>query len=380
MPYDPRGRRRDRPPRPDPRGARSPSWTTGCSASASAYRARSTRRRPASSTRRPCPGRPLPVGPVLRAAHRHAGPGRQRREHAGRGRAVVRDRAASTRRTWWSRSGAASAAGSSSTAASTAARTAAPARSATSRSTAAGRNRPAPADRPAAWRRTSVPPALVRTRPRAPAHRPARQPVHLVACGNDRRRRRARQVFEDAGELLGRALAGVIHTVDPEVVVLMGEGVDGWEFWETGFEPSFRRSSAARPPQPCRCVVEPWTEDQWARGAASLVLASPFDSAGNGGEQSRLVRAGRAPMSRPRHECHCDEPRAELEEPRLGAVLPAAQRDPAVASSPLVPMVSSALGEPAQVEPDLADGVGRARQLHATCSPTRRPAASSCTR
>jgi predicted NBD/HSP70 family sugar kinase len=97
-------------------------------------------------------------------------------------------------------------------------------------------------------------------------------------------------VYAEAGELLGRALAGVIHTVDPEVVVLLGEGVDGWEFWQTGFEPSFRRSLL-----PARkgvaLAVEPWTEDQWARGAASLVLASPFDSTGNGGEQSRLVRA-----------------------------------------------------------------------------------------
>jgi predicted NBD/HSP70 family sugar kinase len=100
----------------------------------------------------------------------------------------------------------------------------------------------------------------------------------------------ARQVYAEAGELLGRALAGVIHTVDPEVVVLLGEGVDGWEFWQTGFEPSFRRSLLpARRGVPV--VVEPWTEDQWARGAASLVLASPFDSTGNGGEQSRLVRA-----------------------------------------------------------------------------------------
>ena len=101
---------------------------------------------------------------------------------------------------------------------------------------------------------------------------------------------KAQQIFEEAGAMLGRALAGVIHTVDPEVVVLMGEGVDGWEFWQTGFEPSFRRSLL-----PARkevlVVVEPWTEDQWARGAASLVLSSPFDSAGNGGEQSRLVRA-----------------------------------------------------------------------------------------
>jgi len=102
--------------------------------------------------------------------------------------------------------------------------------------------------------------------------------------------RQAQQIFAEAGGMLGRALAGVIHTVDPEVVVLMGEGVDGWEFWQTGFEPSFRRSLLpARREVPV--VVEPWTEDQWARGAASLVLSSPFDSAGNGGEQSRLVRA-----------------------------------------------------------------------------------------
>ncbi|MGW1339664.1 ROK family protein [Kribbella sp. NPDC002412] len=100
----------------------------------------------------------------------------------------------------------------------------------------------------------------------------------------------AQAVYAAAGELLGRALAGVIHTVDPEVVVLLGEGVDGWEFWETGFEPSFRRSLLpARKGVPV--VVEPWTEDQWARGAASLVLASPFDSTGNGGEQGRMVRA-----------------------------------------------------------------------------------------
>lgn len=100
----------------------------------------------------------------------------------------------------------------------------------------------------------------------------------------------AQAVYAEAGELLGRTLAGVIHTVDPEVVVLLGEGVDAWEFWQHGFEPSFRGSLLpARKGVPV--AVEPWTEDQWARGAASLVLASPFDSAGNGGEQGRLVRA-----------------------------------------------------------------------------------------
>ena len=39
-----------------------------------------------------------------------------------------------------------------------------------------------------------------------------------------------------------------------------------------------------------RCIIEPWTEDQWAVGAASLVLATPFDAVA-GGEQGELVRA-----------------------------------------------------------------------------------------
>lgn len=99
----------------------------------------------------------------------------------------------------------------------------------------------------------------------------------------------ARAVYAEAGRLLGRALAGIVHTLDPEVVVLMGEGVDAWEFWQPGFEPALRECLLpARRELPV--VVEPWSEDQWARGAASLVLASPFDSAGTGGEQSRMVR------------------------------------------------------------------------------------------
>ena len=102
--------------------------------------------------------------------------------------------------------------------------------------------------------------------------------------------RDALDVYEDAGRTLGRALAGLVHVLDPETIVLMGEGIDAWPFWDTGFEPSFRRHlMPAR--RGIRCIVEPWTEDQWAVGAASLVLATPFDSAGAGGDQGQLVRA-----------------------------------------------------------------------------------------
>jgi predicted NBD/HSP70 family sugar kinase len=99
----------------------------------------------------------------------------------------------------------------------------------------------------------------------------------------------ARAIYREAGVLLGRALAGVVHTIDPEIVVLLGEGIDAWPHWEPGFEPSFRgHLMPARRGLPF--VVEPWAEDKWALGAAALVLATPFDGSGTSGDQGRLVR------------------------------------------------------------------------------------------
>ena len=96
-------------------------------------------------------------------------------------------------------------------------------------------------------------------------------------------------VYEQAGRYLGRALAGVVHTLDPECVVLMGEGMSEWGHWQGGFERAFRRHLMPMR-RDTRCIVEPWTEDQWAVGAASLVLAAPFDAVA-GGAQGELVRA-----------------------------------------------------------------------------------------
>lgn len=99
----------------------------------------------------------------------------------------------------------------------------------------------------------------------------------------------AQAIYAEAGTILGRALAGVIHTVDPEIVVLLGEGIDAWNYWARGFEPSFRRHLLpARRGLPF--IVEPWAEDKWALGAASLVLSSPFDQSGATGDQGQLVR------------------------------------------------------------------------------------------
>ncbi|WP_372594640.1 ROK family protein [Actinotalea sp.] len=99
----------------------------------------------------------------------------------------------------------------------------------------------------------------------------------------------AREIYRQAGVLLGRALAGVVHTVDPAVIVLLGEGIDAWRHWEPGFGPSFRGHLMVNK-RDIPFVIEPWAEDKWALGAAALVLATPFDATGAAGDQGQLVR------------------------------------------------------------------------------------------
>ncbi|GAA2034611.1 ROK family transcriptional regulator [Agromyces tropicus] len=100
----------------------------------------------------------------------------------------------------------------------------------------------------------------------------------------------ALEVYRAAGHLLGRTLAGIVHTVDPAFVVVLGEGTAGWRHWAPGFEPAFR-SHLLRHRRSLPVEIETWTDESWAQGAAALVLATPFDAAGSAGDQGRLIRA-----------------------------------------------------------------------------------------
>ena len=99
----------------------------------------------------------------------------------------------------------------------------------------------------------------------------------------------ARALFGEAGGLLGRTLAGVVNVLDPEIVILLGEGLAAWKHWAPGFEPAFR-SGLLPQLRGIGVSIEGWQDDRWAQGAASLVLATPFDTDGRSGEQGRLVR------------------------------------------------------------------------------------------
>lgn len=107
----------------------------------------------------------------------------------------------------------------------------------------------------------------------------------LADAGNNE----AGEIFAHAGHQLGRALAGAVNLLDPDVVVLSGEGVEAWGHWATSFERALRNALVPSK-RGTPVAVERWRDDRWAQGAAALVLATPFDSQGLAGEQGRLVR------------------------------------------------------------------------------------------
>ncbi|MFD1932583.1 MULTISPECIES: ROK family protein [Nonomuraea] len=120
-----------------------------------------------------------------------------------------------------------------------------------------------------------------------PGARDAVDELGRAAAAGDRA---AQDVFDQAGRILGRSTAGLINVVDPEVVVILGEGVAHWPYWQVGFDRAVR-AQLMPGRRDIAIEVESWDETSWAQGAAALVLATPFDAAGAAGEQGRLVRA-----------------------------------------------------------------------------------------
>jgi predicted NBD/HSP70 family sugar kinase len=87
----------------------------------------------------------------------------------------------------------------------------------------------------------------------------------------------AQEIFSRAGELFGRGVASLINLFDPELILISGEGTQRGEWFFKAMEESVQCHTMPGLLEDVKIKIEPWGDDAWARGAASLVLHELFE-------------------------------------------------------------------------------------------------------
>lgn len=86
----------------------------------------------------------------------------------------------------------------------------------------------------------------------------------------------ARNVYARAARRLARVAAPALVALEPEVLIICGEGSSSWILWDRAFR-STLATLAPRTVSELPIEVDEWDESSWARGAGAIVLATPFD-------------------------------------------------------------------------------------------------------
>jgi predicted NBD/HSP70 family sugar kinase len=83
-------------------------------------------------------------------------------------------------------------------------------------------------------------------------------------------------LYAEAGAVLGRALASAVVVLNPQAIIVAGEGTRAWPYMAGAFHDAFE-AQAFPPLRGSTAVhVERWDDAKWALGAAALVLQAPF--------------------------------------------------------------------------------------------------------
>lgn len=97
----------------------------------------------------------------------------------------------------------------------------------------------------------------------------------------------AQALVADAGRRVGYALANLVNVLNPELIVLGGEGVRLGDAFVHPLRHALQESAFDGLAHDLPVVVDAWGDDAWARGAASLALQYTFDFESNRGEAMR---------------------------------------------------------------------------------------------
>jgi predicted NBD/HSP70 family sugar kinase len=101
----------------------------------------------------------------------------------------------------------------------------------------------------------------------------------------------AREIYRHAGSRLGTVVAGVAAVLDPQAILISGEGSLAWPHLSDGFLDAFHRGTFPPLADGVAVHVDPWDDTKWALGAAALVLRAPFTAALTADGQVNAIRA-----------------------------------------------------------------------------------------
>ncbi|HLU81788.1 MAG TPA: ROK family transcriptional regulator [Trueperaceae bacterium] len=100
----------------------------------------------------------------------------------------------------------------------------------------------------------------------------------------------AQRVLEQAGEVLGRALAILVNIFAPSLIILSGEGMRAAELLVGPATTSLENAAFADLGSQVQLIVDTWGDDAWARGAAALAASRYLieSASRTGGEQATI--------------------------------------------------------------------------------------------
>ncbi|HEX2863238.1 MAG TPA: ROK family protein, partial [Deinococcales bacterium] len=122
----------------------------------------------------------------------------------------------------------------------------------------------------------SVPALLARYREAGGPGRPvsAESLAALAAAGDPL----ARDLISDAGRRVGLALAAAVNLLNPDLLILAGEGLALGEGLVAGARDALAAGTFPGLGVNLPLVVDPWDDREWARGAASLAAARAWQA------------------------------------------------------------------------------------------------------
>lgn len=86
------------------------------------------------------------------------------------------------------------------------------------------------------------------------------------------------EIYTTAGKVLGRGIANLINVLNPELVIISGEGVRAGDLLFKPMRDSIKKHVMPGFFEDTRIQIDVWEDDAWARGASGLVLRYLFES------------------------------------------------------------------------------------------------------